>query len=70
MKAHRLAILGLLVAVPLSSQEVRSRLAGRVPSASLPALDSIMAEVLVIDPESHTIPSWPRPTPKGSRSNH
>ena len=44
MKAHRLAILGLLVAVPLSSQEVRSRLAGRVPGASLPALDSIMAE--------------------------
>jgi hypothetical protein len=44
MTLGRLAALWLVATAPLAGQEARARLAGRVPSVALSALDSIVAE--------------------------
>lgn len=54
MKAGRLAVVWLLVALPLSGQETRARLVGRVPHAAIPALDSI-----VVEADNEGIPTEP-----------
>ena len=50
----RLVLVLALVAAPLAAQSARPRLAGRVPSAALPAIDSLVAQAVV-----ESLPSEP-----------
>lgn len=50
----RLALALMLVAAPLAAQTPHSRLAGRVPAAALPAIDSLIAQAV-----AESLPSEP-----------